>query len=62
MPIASCCHKADMARLAPPPLLWLGCPSLELKAMSWPFRSAIIDQEWQGISAALNVIHVYTVY
>lgn len=62
VPAARCCHRAEMAGLAPPPLLWHECPSVELKAASRPFRSPIIDQEWQRICTALNVFYVYTVY
>lgn len=48
-----------MAWLALPPLLWHKSPSVELKAASRPFRSPIIDQEWQWICAALKLIYVY---
>ncbi len=58
MPSAWCYHRADMARLAPPPLLWHKSLSVELKAASRPFRSPIIDQEWQQICTALNVIYI----
>lgn len=47
MPSAWCYHAADTAGLALPPLLWHDSASVELKAASQPFRSPIIDQEWQ---------------
>lgn len=58
IPSAWCYPTADMAGLAPSLLLWHGSPSVELKAASRPFRSPIIDREWQWVCTALNSIYV----
>lgn len=56
-PSARSSHRAYMATLAPPPLLWLESQSVELKAPSLPCASPIIDQMWQR--TAINIIYLW---